>query len=676
MSSQEAGGRLAWFWNRLCCMTPAEVAHRALYAWQSKAERVLGLGVLSAEPVRQLGGGAQWVRASPAPSSVDAAAYLAEAAAIERGSVRLFASQRYEVGSPPQWNRCPLTGVQAPALAAHAIAITDRAQVGDIKYLWELNRHLHWVALAQAWALSGDTTHLRALGEQLRSWLDQCAFGIGPNWTSSLEYALRLLNWSAVWQLIGGLTSPLFDGAQGMDLRQRWLASINLHARAISKHFSRHSSANNHLVGELAGIFVAAQTWPFWASFEILAEQARRELEREVQLQVTADGVLREQAFEYATFTFDFFLAAERAAAAAGRPMSPAYLARMKAMCEFVAAVTTVKGEVPQVGDADGAEAFRLDPRSGRDCFAAMLQKGAALFAMPEWLPLKHKLRDDVAWLDMAGANLAQPGKLAGAALRQLDFPEGGYFLFGRNLGGPDEVLGLVDAGPLGYLGIAAHGHADALQVWLSVAGLPVLIDPGTYSYWADKWWRDYFRGTAAHNTVRVAGLDQSVSGGRFMWTRKAQIGADRSVQRSADGGFHLRASHDGYRRLPGRFCHTREVKFDKIGEESKLLVIDEVRGSSAELIELFWHVAPDWTVEPAGEDQLSLRHKIKGLCIGLRINASLAGRLEVITAQDAPPLAWWSKDYGEKKPCHTIRWAGQGSELRIETQFSLPRNL
>lgn len=670
MSSQEAGGRLAWLWNRLRCMTPGEVTHRAGYALQSKAQRLLGLGVLRVEPVVHLRGGAQWVLRSPAPGAVDASAYVAEALAIARGSVRLFASQRYEVGAAPQWNRCPLTGVQAPALAAHAISITDRAQVGDIKYVWELNRHLHWVALAQAWALSGDAAHLRALGVQLRSWLDQCPFGIGPNWTSSLEYALRLLNWAVVWQLIGGLESALFDGVEGQALRQRWLDSINLHVRAITKHFSRHSSANNHLVGELAGIFVAAQTWPFWPSFEPLAQRARQELEREVLLQVASDGVLREQAFEYATFTFDFFLAVERAACASGQPMSPDYLARMQAMCEFIAAVTTVRGEVPQVGDADGAEAFRLDPRPGRDCFAAMQQKGAALFGNPAWLPLEKLRRDDVAWLDFAGTGARSLGVIDGEAPRRMDFPEGGYFLFGRDLGGASEVLGMVDAGPLGYLGIAAHGHADALQVWLSVAGVPVLIDPGTYSYWADKPWRDYFRGTSAHNTVRVAGLDQSVSGGRFMWTRKAQIGADRWVTRSAEGGFHMRAGHDGYLRLPGRFAHTREVQFDPLRGE--LVVVDEVTGASSELVELFWHVAADWAVEIVDPNALTLKHASLA-SLGLRVDASMAGQLEVLTEQNDPPLGWSSSEYGKKVPCRTIRWSGRAAELRLETRIKLP---
>jgi hypothetical protein len=663
VSSHEAGGRLSWFWNRLRCMSPAEVLHRSQYALLKRAQRSLGLGALQAETSEQLQGGVRWVLPRPAEGAVDSAHYLAEAERIAQGSVRLFASQRFEVGAEPQWNRCPLTGVQAPLRPAHALSITDRSQVGDIKYLWELNRHLHWVALAQAWALSGQRQHLDTLALQLRSWLTQCPYGQGPNWTSSLEYAIRLLNWSLVWQLIGGLESPLFQGPDGQALRSDWLRSINLHVRAISQHYSRHSSANNHLVGELAGVFVAAAVWPFWRSVTELATKARAELLREIDLQVAPDGVLREQAFEYATFTFDFFLAAERAAAAAGQPMPASYRERMAAMCRFVASVTTRRAAVPQVGDADGAEAFRLDPRPGRDCFAAMQQKGAALMKQPAWLPQPQHRRDDAAWLDWAAGALDEPG--AASAGRGLDFPDGGYFLFGRDLGGPQEILGLVDAGPLGYLGIAAHGHADALQLWLSVAGIPVLIDPGTYSYWAEKKWRDYFRGTSAHNTVRVGGIDQSLSGGRFMWTRKAQICANRSIKRTPEGDLSFSAGHDGYKFLPGRPLHSREVQF--AAQSKSLRVLDRVESRTPELIELFWHIAPDWTIEVEGEARVRLCHG-EGLQLVLQIKAPVPGRLDIVSAQEDPPLGWYSAGYGERCPSPTIRWTTRSSSIQLET--------
>ena len=97
----------------------------------------------------------------------------------------------------------------------------------------------------------------------------------------------------------------------------------------------------------------------------------------------------------------------------------------------------------------------------------------------------------------------------------------------------PDEVRLLVDAGPLGYLSIAAHGHADALSLMLSIGDREILIDPGTYAYHTDPAWRRYFRSTLAHNTVGIDELDQSVQAGNFMWTDHARA---RCIEFDAGG--------------------------------------------------------------------------------------------------------------------------------------------
>ena len=106
---------------------------------------------------------------------------------------------------------------------------------------------------------------------------------------------------------------------------------------------------------------------------------------------------------------------------------------------------------------------------------------------------------------------------MIGTAAIQWFIQQGGYIVMGG------EGCHLVfDAGPLGYLGIAAHGHADALSFCLAIDDAWWLVDPGTYAYHSAPEWRSYFRGTSAHNTIRVNGNDQSQMGGAFMWLRKA----------------------------------------------------------------------------------------------------------------------------------------------------------
>ena len=78
-----------------------------------------------------------------------------------------------------------------------------------------------------------------------------------------------------------------------------------------------------------------------------------------------------------------------------------------------------------------------------------------------------------------------------------------------RGKGEAPAVL-TFDHGPVGYLSIAAHGHADTLAVWLSIGNQPVFVDAGTYRYHSRRALRDAFRDTAVHNTLTLRGLASS----------------------------------------------------------------------------------------------------------------------------------------------------------------------
>ena len=114
------------------------------------------------------------------------------------------------------------------------------------------------------------------------------------------------------------------------------------------------------------------------------------------------------------------------------------------------------------------------------------------------------------------GSLAASPNERSG--LRT--FPAGGYSVF-RGNGEAPAVL-TFDHGPLGYLSIAAHGHADSLAVWLSAGSQPIFVDAGTYRYHSRKALRDGLRDTAVHNTLTLCGVASSRPSGLFNWATKA----------------------------------------------------------------------------------------------------------------------------------------------------------
>ena len=150
-------------------MTHAEIRHRALQAVEMQAERWGLLGSATVPPPDLTQEPRRWILAT---ARVDPAPYLAAAERIAAGRFDVFALQDAALGSPPRWNCDPKTGVEAPLSFGKLLDYRNPRQVGDIKYLWELNRHLHIVTLAQAYALSGDARYFGVIRrhQQLRQW--------------------------------------------------------------------------------------------------------------------------------------------------------------------------------------------------------------------------------------------------------------------------------------------------------------------------------------------------------------------------------------------------------------------------------------------------------------------------------------------------------------------------
>ena len=232
------------------------------------------------------------------------------------------------------------------------------------------------------------------------------------------------------------------------------------------------------------------------------------------------------------------------------------------------------------------------------------------------------------------------------------DFLRAGYFILGDRFETRREVRIVADAGPLGYLSIAAHGHADALSFTLSAGGREMLIDAGTFAYHTQRRWRDYFKGTSAHNTVRIDRVDQSVSGGNFLWLKHARaqvIALERTPLMD-----RWVASHDGYTRLKHPVTHRREILFEK--EHSRVLVTDELLGSGNHEVEIFWHFAEQCVVEMEGG---ALRASHGGAALSMSIPEGL--RCDIRRGVETPePAGWISRSFDTRQPTTTVVMSGR----------------
>jgi hypothetical protein len=320
-------------------------------------------------------------------------------------------------------------------------------------------------------------------------------------------------------------------------------------------------------------------------------------------------------------------------------------------MLGFLASIMDAGGAVPMIGDGDDAAVTGLAPAA--DCpYRSLLASGAVLFADSS---LRHKaarVDDKTRWLFGARAQQVferlrgQPAVLP----RRRAFPGGGYYILGCDFERASEIRVVADAGPLGLGALAAHGHADALSFTLSLGGLPFLIDPGTYLYHGGGRWRAYFRGTAAHNTVRVDRLDQSEQGGDFLWLRKARAGC--TAVELSDAEESLSAWHEGYLRLADPVLHRRRLTLDK--HARSLTIEDELEMSGEHDVELFLHCAPECTVEPTAAG-FAIRRAPWTLRVELP--SQPLGAAQVYRGSTQPLSGWVSRHYDEREPAPTIVW-------------------
>jgi len=655
--------KLAWRLNRLRCMTPAEVANRVLRALQARAERS-GLFGARRVPEPDLAAFSNpWHRCEP---GIDPKPYVAAADRIAEGWLDVFTLRGVQIGSPPRWNRDPKTGIEAPLAFGKALDYRDADLVGDIKYLWEPNRHQHLVTLAQAYALTQKPAYLQAITEHLDSWFLACPYGYGPNWASSLEAALRLINWAAVWQLIGGLQAKEFSSPEGKAFRDRWLKSVYQHAQFIRGWLSLHSSANNHLIGEATGLFIAGLAWPHWPAARGWAATGKLILEREALKQNAPDGVNREQAVWYQQFVLDFMVTALLAGKANGQWFSADYESRIEAMMDFLASIMDAGGNVPMIGDADDGCVAKLALE--KLPYSSLLALGAILFKRGDFKLKARKLDDRARWLVGAAADAeferldAEKTRLP---LRQA-FPEGGTFVLGCAFDTPQEIRVVADAGPLGYRSIAAHGHADALSFTLSAGGREFLIDPGTYAYHTQDRWRQYFRGTAAHNTVRIDGLEQSVSGGNFMWLKKARAGCSLWLSSTDQDSFE--GWHDGYMRLDDPVKHRRLIQLHK--KARQVVIEDTLEMGEEHDVELLFHCSEQCRVDavPGGYLVSQGEHSIKIVLPAIDGATSSVQRGSV-----APIMGWVSRSFDQRAPTSAIVWRARlSSAARLRTEIAV----
>ena len=529
-------------------------------------------------------------------------------------------------GPEIRWRRDYLHGIETGTPYFRRIPYLDARRAGDHKIIWELNRHQHLVLLAQAWRLTNREEFYGELTAQLENWLAENPFQRGINWSSALEAAFRALSWIWVYHLAGERMEERF--------RRRFLAGLYRHGLHLERNLSVYFSRNTHLLGEAVALHALGSLFPSFPGARRWAETGARIVGEEMDFQVREDGSQFEQSTYYHVYALDMLLLHTVLA----NP-GAAFREKLARMADYLEALLGPAGAIPFLGDDDGGRLFHPYGRRDRFGRATMATASALLNGPCGFQP--EDVPEQAAWWLGEQALGATPPEAAPTAVSRL-FRDAGLAVMCSG-----DLRVYMDAGPLGTRR-AGHGHADTLSIVVRKGEEEILIDPGTYTYVSEPEWRNRFRGTAAHNTVRIDGRDQATAVWPFGWAEQPET---RILEWSSSPTEDVLQAECRY----GGLTHRRTVRLQK---PDTVAVVDEIEGPGGECpIEQFWHPAgPVDAVSPncfriAGHWRLGL-------------DAALCAELS-----EGGEYGWRSEAFGSKTPSPVIRATiTAGLPVRLET--------
>ncbi|MCB0208633.1 MAG: alginate lyase family protein [Anaerolineae bacterium] len=513
---------------------------------------------------------------------------------------------------------------------------------GNGDWTWDLNRHAYFETLGRAYAYSGDERYAAKFRELLLDWLAKNPADVSqPNWSSIFEVGFRINTW--IWAFYLFRAAPSFD----TELCLALLKGLFMHGCFLEAHIELHAQ-NNHLLLEAKSLAMLGLLFPEFKLANRWRQRGLKLLYREVEAQVCPDGVHGEMATHYhkviAGELLELLVLLERNGVDVPTPIQT----RFERMVDFEVWVTKPNGRLPLLGDSALEDTYMRYAAAGGVLF---LNRSDLKAIVPD--PGEAEV-----WL-LGPKRITAFQKNVGdtVSLTSRAFPDGGYFVMRHGHAETSPYL-VFDCGPFGYKPVPSHGHADALSFELHVGGQTLLVDAGIYGTQLGRDWRNFFRGTRAHNTVVVDDYDQSTL--IDVWRVYQPAQATLHQWETGDHFDFVDGSHNGYTRLPAGVTHRRRIFFVK---PEYWVVIDTMTGSGEHTYDNYFHLIPNAVVrrDPASQQVRATGESDASGLIIAPVQFGSNYQLESFTGETNPIQGWVSFLSGQKLAAPTIRYRQTG---------------
>ena len=393
----------------------------------------------------------------------------------------------------------------------------------------------------------------------LERWIDENSIGKGNGW-EPYTISLRLVNWIK-WSLSGN------------ELNKSHIISLNTQACFLSKNLETHLLGNHLFANAKALMFVGL----FFQGGETSAwyKTGHKILLNELSEQILSDG----GNFELSTMYHSIIL-------------------------------------------EDLLDLYNL-----HNLFEIIPPKGieVAISKMINWLITMCHPDGEISFFNDAAFDNTPPVEELLKYAKRLGFVqqkplplisnlnESGYSRVSLN-----NAVAIIDRAAVGPDYLPGHAHADTLSFELSIFSHRVVVNSGTSIYGIGNE-RIRQRGTFAHSTVVIDKENSSEIWSGFRVARRAKVYEVRNSKQ--DKKTYLSASHDGYKRLPGKPIHFRQWIFS----EGLLEIIDGVSGKGYHNIQVVFPLHPDVKIIDSKNNNIILEVANNRINIGFEGAGSLA---------------------------------------------------
>ena len=566
----------------------------------------------------------------------------------------LFGKHIIHTGTPIFWSRSYEEGI------LHDDKIWEPGQTyskskfladtpGDIRFVWELNRHQHFLDLGKAYWYTGEKEFVQEFINEVSDWIIQNPYPLSVNWSDSYEIALRGLFW------IFGQMFFFCSDSVDEEFFCRFYQVLLLHghavydalqttAKSLKPHHIVAGAALLYLLGTVFPEYIQSKTWSKFG-WEILQWESKwLKLEQLVQNSLAALVNVIE--------LYCMVLVVRKN----NRYHLPHVIATgLAKMLDQLSLFLKPNGSLAHFGEEQPIQLTRgMYAQSTNFCY--LFAMAAILLKKGEFKTLGKRFEEPLLWF-FGSQGYQDFGKLetkpfpqqsyiapnsAYAVMRSGWEPESGYCVVTNNVA---ETTPDVDL-----------KHTDLLSFELFANENELLVEAGPYSLQKTDDWNQYFRSAYAHNSVTVDRI-------------KYLNFADHTIQSTFDQWVStpvfdfLSGAHTGFADLEEPVTHRRSFFYLK---PHYWIVSDLLTGEGQHFFDQYFHFPP-------------LRINVDFVNKGVNIQVDQSRRFTlmpvspdemdvmIFTGGDSPDSGWMSDGYKHRVEAPFIKY---GKRTRVPACF------